>query len=301
MKAGGGWRECNENRKGGEDGRGVGYPDRTAAEQQPIAIIGMACRLPGAAGPDALWNLLAGAISAITDPPDDRARAGHTRRAGYLDHVDTFDPAFFGMSPREAAATDPQQRLMLELSWEALESAGLRPERLAATETRTGVFFGAIADDYAHLVRRDGARHLTHHTMAGTSRGLIANRVSYVIGLTGPSMTIDAAQASSLVSVHLACEALRSGECSVALAGGVNLALTPESTTVAETFGGLSPDDCCFTFDARANGYVRGEGGGVVLLKPLSTALADGDPVLCVIRGGAVNNDGGGPGLTIPD
>ncbi|MFJ2444447.1 type I polyketide synthase, partial [Streptomyces sp. NPDC087658] len=287
-----------ENPHRGERGRAA---DRTPPEREPIAVVGMACRLPGAAGPEEFWALLTDGTSAITEPPVDRSRAGHTRRAGYLDHVDTFDPAFFGISPHEAAAIDPQQRLMLELSWEALESAGLRPEHLAETETRTGVFFGAIADDYAHLVRRAGARHLTHHTMAGTNRGLIANRVSYAIGLTGPSMTIDTAQASSLVSVHLACESLRSGECSVALAGGVNLAVLPESTTVAEAFGGLSPDDRCFTFDARANGYVRGEGGGVVLLKPLSTALADGDPVLCVIQGGAVNNDGGGPGLTIPD
>ncbi len=166
--------------------------------------------------------------------------------------------------------------------------------------TRTGVFVGAIWDDYATLHHRSGLTAISPHTVTGLHRSIIANRVSYFLGLNGPSLTVDSGQSSSLVSVHLACESLRKGESTIALAGGVNLNIVPESTLGAAKFGGLSPDGRCFTFDARANGYVRGEGGGIVVLKPLARAVADGDPVHCVIRGSAVNNDGGGDGLTVP-
>jgi len=262
---------------------------------EPVAVIGMSCRLPQAPDPRAFWRLLESGTDAITDPPDERPDAG---RGGFLDQVDRFDAAFFGISPREAAAMDPQQRLMLELSWEALEDARTVPADLRGT--RTGVFAGAIWDDYATLTYRHGAEAITPHTMTGVHRGILANRVSYALGLRGPSVAVDTGQSSSLVSVHLACESLRRGESELAVAGGVNLALAPESTTGSAAFGALSPDGRCFTFDERANGYIRGEGGGVVVLKPLSRAVADGDRVHCVILGGAVNNDGATDGLTVP-
>ncbi|WP_344469791.1 type I polyketide synthase, partial [Kitasatospora kazusensis] len=267
-----------------------------------IAITGLSCRLPQAANPAAFWQLLSAGVDAITDAPTDRfgdmlaGRPGG--RAGFLDRIDRFDAAFFGISPREAVTMDPQQRLMLELGWEALEDAGIVPGELAGT--RTGVFVGAIWDDYATLLQRSGAQSLTQHTFTGVQRGLIANRLSYTLGLRGPSLTIDAAQSSSLLAVHMAVESLLRGESTLALAGGVNLSIITDSTARSASFGGLSPDARCYTFDARANGYVRGEGGGVVVLKPLARALADGDPVYCVIRGSATNNDGATPGLTVP-
>ncbi|MFC0602187.1 type I polyketide synthase, partial [Streptomyces palmae] len=268
----------------------------------PIAIVGLACRLPQAPAPSAFWRLLCDGRSAIVPLPAGRWPAdpqAPPRFAGLLDHVDLFDADFFGVPPREAVAMDPQQRLMLELAWEALEDAGIPPRTLSGS--RTGVFASAMWDDYAALWHRRGPRAVTRHTMAGLHRGIIANRVSHRLGLRGPSLTVDAAQSSGLVAVHLACESLRRGEADLALAGAVNLILAEDSVRAAEAqFDGLSPDGRCYTFDARANGFVRGEGGGVLLLKPLDAALADGDPVYCVIRGGAVNNDGGTDGLTRP-
>ncbi|MER7721632.1 beta-ketoacyl synthase N-terminal-like domain-containing protein, partial [Streptomyces flaveolus] len=279
----------------------------------PIAVVGISCRLPGAPGPTAFRDLLRNGADAITDVPrerwnadelydEDSSRPGtvNTRRGGFLNQtdVDHFDAAFFGISPREAAAMDPQQRLVLELTWEALEDAGIVPDRLR--DTATGVYLGVIADDYATLQRLRGIEAIDRHSFTGLHRSLIANRVSYHLGLRGPSLTLDAGQASSLVAVHLACESLRRGESTVAVAGGVNLILAPESSVSVAKFGGLSPDGVTYTFDARANGYVRGEGGGAIVLKPLSAALADGDSVYCVIRGSAVNNDGGGTHLTTP-
>ncbi|TYK52463.1 type I polyketide synthase [Actinomadura decatromicini] len=277
-------------------------PAYTGPEDSAVAVVGVACRLPGAPGPDAFWDLLSAGRDAITETPPDRWADGdgatRIRRGGFLDEIDRFDAAFFGISPREAAAMDPRQRLMLELAWEALEDARIVPATLRGSAT--GVFAGAIGDDYASLVTRIGAPAVGRHTITGLSRGVIANRVSYTLGLRGPSMTVDAAQSSSLVAVHLACESLRRGESELALAGGVSLAITAEGTVAVDRFGALSPDGRCHTFDARANGYVRGEGGGVVALKPLAAALADGDPVHCVILGGATNNDGGTDALTVP-
>ncbi|MGW6393567.1 type I polyketide synthase, partial [Streptomyces sp. NPDC055103] len=277
-----------------------------ASEQydEAIAVVGIACRLPGAAGPDEFWELLRGGREAITDVPDGRwesaapPESAGMRRGGFLKDIGAFDAAFFGISPREAAAMDPQQRLVLELAWEAIEDAGIVPARLR--ESRTSVFVGTLRDDYAGLVGRQGDGAVTQHTMTGLNRGVIANRVSYHLGLRGPSLTVDAAQSSSLVAVHLACESLRSGESSAAIAAGVNLNLLGVSAVAEERFGGLSPDGTAYTFDARANGFVRGEGGGAVLLKPLARALADGDRVYGAIRGSAVNNDGATPGLTVP-
>ncbi|MFF9691156.1 SDR family NAD(P)-dependent oxidoreductase [Streptomyces sp. NPDC014623] len=277
-----------------------------------IAVIGLSCRLPGATDPHAFWRLLSTGAAAVTEVQDgrwdasalydsDTTRLGRTnsRWGGFLEDVGHFDAEFFGVSPREAAAMDPQQRLMLELSWEALENAGVVPGSLRGAHV--GVFAGAIGADYATLSQQQGLKSIDHHTVVGLSRGLIANRVSYAWGLRGPSFVVDSAQSSSLVAVHLACESLRSGESELALAGGVHLNVAPDSTVAASKFGGLSPDGRCHTFDERANGYVRGEGGGLVVLKPLHKALADGDTVYCVIRGSAVNNDGASDGLTTPD
>ncbi|WP_406397037.1 type I polyketide synthase [Streptomyces uncialis] len=268
---------------------------------EPVAIVGMACRLPGAADPGAYWRLLSEGGDAVTEAAGSRRAAGTAggrRRAGFLDDVDTFDAAFFNISPNEAAAMDPQQRLVLELAWEAFEHARMTPAALR--DSPAGVFVGAIAHDYANLHDRLGADGMTAHTMTGVQRGLIANRVSYRFGLRGPSLTLDAGQCSSLLAVQTACEALRRGDAEVAIAGGVHLNLVPESDEAVGRFGALSPDGRCYTFDSRANGFVRGEGGGLVVLKPLSAALADGDTVHSVILGGAVNNDGGGEGLTVP-
>ncbi|MFD7533450.1 SDR family NAD(P)-dependent oxidoreductase [Streptomyces sp. NPDC059849] len=280
-------------------------------QNEPIAVVGLACRFPGGESPEAFWDLLVAGGDAVGEVPADRwdaaafhdtdpSAAGKTvaRRAGFLDRVDGFDARFFGISPREAAAMDPQQRLVLELAWEALENAGLVPGALSGSSA--GVFVGAMADDYATLSRRAGAEGIGAFTSTGLARSVIANRVSYLLGLRGPSWVVDSGQSSSLVAVHQACQALVRGEVSWALAGGVNLILAPESSVAVSKFGGLSPDGRAYVFDERANGYVRGEGGGLVVLKRLVDAVADGDDVVCVIAGGAVTNDGGGEGLTAP-
>jgi acyl transferase domain-containing protein len=277
-----------------------------------IAVVGISCTLPQASNPAEFWALLSSGRDAITEVPADRWQADtlfdsdqtvrgrmNTRWGGFLDQVDQFDASFFGISPREAAAMDPQHRLAMELSWEALEDAAIVPGTLAGS--RTGVFIASIWDDYATLVHRMGLEAITRHTAVGLQRGLVANRVSYALRLRGPSMAVDTAQSSALVAVHLACESLRRGESTVAIAGGVNLNLVPDSTMTAAKFGGMSPDGRSYTFDARANGYVKGEGGGIVVLKPLAAAVADGDPIYCVLRGSAMNNDGGGAGFTAPN
>ncbi|MET9804799.1 beta-ketoacyl synthase N-terminal-like domain-containing protein, partial [Streptomyces sp. NPDC006368] len=278
-------------------------------QDEAIAVVGLSCRLPGAASPEAFWELLRTGSDAITAVPEGRWRSATgeaapedtvpgMRRGGFLDRVDTFDAAFFGIAPREAVTMDPQQRLVMELAWEALEHAGIVPAALRGS--RTAVFVGTLRDDYAALLYQHGSRAVTQHTMAGVNRGVIANRVSYHLGLQGPSMTVDSAQSSSLVAVHLACESLRAGESEAAIVAGVNLNILAEGAVTEERFGGLSPDGTTYTFDARANGFVRGEGGAAVVLKPLAAALADGDPILGVIHGSAVNNDGATPGLTVP-
>ncbi|WP_228470789.1 type I polyketide synthase [Streptomyces alkaliphilus] len=261
----------------------------------PVAVIGMACRIPGADTPEAFWRLLREGHEAVGPAPADR-RPGGTDRGGFLADVDRFDAGFFGISPAEAAAMDPQQRLVLELAWEALEHARIVPGDLEGSHT--GVVVGAIAGDYALLHDRLGVG--SRHEVLGTHRGMIANRVSHLLSLRGPSLTVDSGQSSSLVAVQLACEELRRGTAAVALAGGVNLNLLPEVDEALRRFGALSPDGRCHTFDAAANGYVRGEGGALVVLKPLAAALADGDPVHAVILGGAVNS-GTGEHLTVPD
>lgn len=279
-------------------------------DDEPVAIVGLACRLPGAPSPEAFFALLRDGVDAIREVPSDRwSLDDHydadpsvpgktsTRWGGFLDDVASFDAAFFGIPPREAAQIDPQQRLALELSWEALEDAGIAPTSLK--DTRTGVFFGAMWSDYAKLAVPN-ADAIAPHTATGQDLSIVPARVSYTLGLAGPSLAVNTACSSSLVAIHLACQSLLRGECRAALAGGVNLMLSPESTVAMSKFGAMAPDGRSKAFDARANGYVRGEGGGVIVLKRLSDALADGDHVYCVVRGSAMNNDGFSNGLTAP-
>ncbi|WKZ47158.1 MAG: amino acid adenylation domain-containing protein [Anaerolineales bacterium] len=277
---------------------------------EPIAIVGLSCRFPQAEGPQAFWELLRNGVDAVTEVPSERwdvdqfhadePAAGKvtTRFGAFLDNVDLFDPAFFGISPREAARMDPQQRLLLEVSWEALENAFIPPTSLAGT--RTGVFVGISSYDYSRL-QFDDHEMIDAYAGTGNAHSIAANRLSYVFDLRGPSMAVDTACSSSLVSVHLACQSLRSGESDVALAGGVNLILTPELTITFSQARMLAPDGHCKTFDANADGYVRGEGCGVVVLKRLSDAMRDGDNILALIRGSAVNQDGRSNGLTAPN
>jgi acyl transferase domain-containing protein len=248
-----------------------------------IAIIGVACRFPGAAGPLEFWNLV---------------REGHEILEPLSDAAD-FDADFFNLSPREASAMDPRQRLALELTWELFEDAFLLPGTLRGEQI--AVYLGAMSDDYTLLTMREGADQVDHHAFAGLSRGMIANRVSYVFGLRGPSMTVDSGQSSSLVAVHEAGAGLRAGDFAMAVAGGIHLNLAPESASLEREFGALSPSGHTYAFDQRADGYVRGEGAGLVLLKPLDAAVRDGNRIHAVISGSAVGNAGhGGAGLTVP-
>jgi acyl transferase domain-containing protein/acyl carrier protein len=283
----------------------AGSPSSEVADEG-IAVIGMGCRFPGAPGPEAFWELLRDGIDAITEVPLDRwdidsyydPTAGtpgkmSTRWGGFLEAVDVFDHEFFSISPLEAASMDPQQRLLLEVGWESLEHAGLVPKSLAGTST--GVFIGISGSDYARL-------HAEANAYAGTGNALsiAANRLSYLLDLRGPSWAVDTACSSSLVAVHQACQSLRNRECSLALAGGVNLILAPQVTIAFSQAQMMAADGRCKTFDAAADGYVRSEGCGVVVLKRLADAQRDGDSILAVIRGSAVNHDGGSNGLTAP-
>lgn len=271
-------------------------------EQDPIAIVGMACRFPGADGPDAFWRLLREGRSTIDSVPADRFSIEAlydptpatpakvmSRWGGFLPDIQMFDAGCFGISPREAAFLDPQQRLLLKTTWEALEDAGQPIEDLAGSNT--GVFVGLWLNDYE--ARLFGATPETEFYMTtGTGRYAASGRISYCFGLEGPSLTVDTACSSSLVAVHLACQGLRSGECSLAIAGGANIILQPHVTVAYSQSRMMAPDGRCKFGDARADGYVRSEGAGVVVLKPMRQALADGDPIYAVIHGGAVNNDG---------
>ncbi|HEU4594643.1 MAG TPA: type I polyketide synthase, partial [Pyrinomonadaceae bacterium] len=283
----------------------------TAAASEPIAIIGMACRYPGAENPSAFWRLLRGGVDAVRETPADRwdvdafydedAQAPgkmNTRWGGFLEQVDQFDPHFFKISPREAVHLDPQQRLLLEVSWEALEDAGQVPANLGGTQT--GVFVGIMGNDYGDTPMTEPDL-VNFYTFPGVARCIAANRLSYFFDFRGPSMAIDSACSSSLVAILLACRSLWNRESTLALAGGVNLMLSPEGTVWYAKAGLLARDGRCKTFDARADGLVRGEGCGIVVLKRLSDALADGDNIQAVIRGGATNQDGRSNGLTAPN
>jgi len=289
----------------------TGNDTMTETATDAIAIIGLGCRFPGANNPESFWQMLHEGRDGITEVPIERWNAGtyydpeqavpgkmNTRWGGFLSHVDLFDPYFFGISPREAERMDPQQRLLLEVAWETLEHAGQSPDRLAGSQT--GVFVGISGNDYSRWIY-DDPESLDAYTGTGNSHSIAANRLSYVLDLRGPSVAIDTACSSSLVSVHLACQSIRNGECDMALAGGVNLILTPELTITFSQARMMSSEGHCKTFDDSADGYVRSEGCGLVLLKPLSQAMKDGDTVLAVIRGSAVNQDGRSNGLTAPN
>ena len=285
-----------------EGGRKV-QPGRRE-DREPIAIIGIGCRFPGANGPVGFWRLLRDGVDAVGPIPAsrwaDEALRGLDipRRGGFLAEVDQFDADFFGISPREAVFVDPQHRLLLEVTWEAIEDGGQAPERLAGAPI--GVFVGISTNDYAQLqAMRGGASD--GYRITGSAASIAANRISHHFDFRGPSLTIDTACSSSMVAVHLACKSLWDGECELALAGGVNLILVPEVFASFAKAGFLSPDGRCKAFDAQADGYVRGEGAGMLALKPLSSAMADGDPIYAVIRGGAVNQDGRTNSLTAPN
>ncbi|WP_330230225.1 SDR family NAD(P)-dependent oxidoreductase [Nocardia sp. NBC_00508] len=276
-------------------------------QHEPIAVIGMGCRFPGGAdSPRQFWELLSSDRGAIVEVPEtrwpvaDSAPRRARRRAGLLaGPIDAMDTEFLGIAPREAASMDPQQRLVLEVAWEAMEDAALAPDGPAAA--RTGVFLGVSWQEYQRTITPDWVSSVDAHTLTGTMSSIVAGRVSYVLGLRGPAVAIDTACSSSLVAVHQACRSLRAGECEVALAGGVNLLQSELTSEALARMGALSPDGHCRPFDARANGYVRGEGAGVIVLKPLSRALADGDPIRALIRGSSVNHDGRSMGLTAPN
>ena len=278
---------------------------------EPIAIVGMGCRFPGARNCAQFWQLLEQGRDAIAPIPASRwpvealydpdpAMPGKTycREGGFLEHIDQFDAEFFGIAPREAQFIDPQQRVFLEVVWAALDDGGLPPRSLG--DSKVGVFAGISTNDYAQWLLA-GPETVGTYTTTGLATTMAANRLSYLLNLRGPSLAIDTACSSSLVAVHLACQSLRSGESEIAIAGGVNLILRPELTIGFSKLNALSPDSRCKPFDATANGFVRSEGAGAVVLKPLSRAIADGDAVYAAIRGSAVNQDGRTNGLTAPN
>lgn len=284
------------------------------SQKEPIAVIGMGCRFPGGANsPEAFWRLIENGVDAISQVPTDRwnidalfdpdpSAPGKmaSRWGGFIDSIDQFDPGFFGISPREAAQMDPQQRLVLEIAWEALEDAGLTRSDLAGSQTGVYVGIHSHSSDYT-LYQYADPEAIDIYTGTGTAHNVIGGRLSYLLDLHGPTITVDTACSSSLVAVHLACQSLRGGESQMAVAAGVNLILTPDFTIAASKMHMLAPDGRCKAFDSSADGFVRGEGCGVVILKRLSDALADGDNILALIRGSAINQDGHTNGLTAPN
>ena len=278
---------------------------------EPIALVGMGCRFPGGRGLDGYWRVLRDGVDAIGEVPADRWHLDtyydpdpetpgkmYTRWGGFVDDADRFDPQFFGISRREAETMDPQQRLTLEVAWEALEHGGIAPAALM--RSRAGVFVGVSGNDYAARVVGSGAT-LDGYVGTGNAPSVVAGRVAYVLGAQGPAMSVDTACSSSLVAIHLASQALRNAECDLALAGGVSVILAPETNVILSRAGMMARDGRCKTFDASADGYVRGEGCGIVVLRRLSDAVRDGNRVLAVIRGTAVNQDGRSNGLTAPN
>ncbi|MBU0485487.1 MAG: SDR family NAD(P)-dependent oxidoreductase [Proteobacteria bacterium] len=285
-----------------------------SAQSEPIAVIGMGCRFPGGAdNPAAFWQLLANGVDAITDIPGDRWDNEQyydpdpdvpgkiaIRQGGFLARIDQFDAQFFGISPREAADMDPQHRLMLEVSWQALEYAGIAPLSLAGS--KTGVFIGLGQNDYGQLKLHGGdLEKIEVYDGTGNLACFAAGRIAYILGLAGPNMAIDTACSSSLVALHQACQSLRMKDCDLALAGGVHLVVSPEVTIFLSRAHVLAPDGRCKTFDAAADGFSRGEGCGALVLKRVSDARRDGDRILALIRGSAINHDGASSGLTVPN
>jgi 3-oxoacyl-(acyl-carrier-protein) synthase/SAM-dependent methyltransferase/acyl carrier protein len=280
---------------------------------EPVAVIGIGCRFPGANGVDAFWQMLAAGVDAIGEMPADRWNVATqydadpeapgkiaTRFGGYLTGIDLFDAQRLGISPREAATMDPQQRILLEVAWDALEHAGLAPDTL--TGSPTGVFVGIGPTDYLQRFVQRGLRaDIDAYLATGNAHSVASGRMSYLLGLHGPAISVDTACSSSLVAIQLACESIRGGACDVALAGGVGVLLGDHNYISLSKARMMAPDGRCKAFDSRADGFVRSEGCGIVVLKRLSAAQRDGDRVLAVIRGGAINQDGRSNGLTAPN
>jgi acyl transferase domain-containing protein/NADPH:quinone reductase-like Zn-dependent oxidoreductase/thioesterase domain-containing protein/NADP-dependent 3-hydroxy acid dehydrogenase YdfG/acyl carrier protein len=287
-------------------------PPRANEPGAPIAIVGMACRFGGAPNLDAYWRLIRDGLEGVIEVPADRWRVDDyynaeggpgktiTRRGAFVTDIDQFEPTFFGVTPREASRMDPQQRMLLEVAWEAMENAGCPADQLAGTAT--GVYVGVGGTDYktVPIHSADYFERIDAHVGTGNALSIASNRVSYALDLRGPSMSVDTACSSSSLAIHLAVESLRRGESSAALAGGVNAIITPETTIAFSQAHMLSPQGRCRSYDAGAGGYVRGEGCALVLLKRLDDAQRDGDQVLGVILGTAVNQDGRTPGISAP-
>lgn len=284
----------------------------TAGRVEPVAIIGMGCRFPGAQNPGAFWELLSNGVDAITEVPADRWNVDEfyspdpsapgkavTRDGGFLEDVAGFDAAFFGISPREAAHVDPRQRLMLELAWEALEDANISPSSLAGSQT--GVFIATLGSDYGTTLFSEYLDLTDAYSGPGNAHSVVANRVSYFLNTHGPSISLDTACSGALVALHLACQSLNSGESTLALVGGVNVSTRPDNHVFYSKAGAMAPDGRCKAFDSRADGMVRSDGAGIVVLKRLSEALVDGDHIWGVVRGSAVNQDGYSNGLMAPN
>ncbi len=296
----------------GDRGPARSDPVVTLTANEPIAIVGLACRFPGARDAEAFWQLLADGVDMIREIPEDRydvddfydpdpdaAGKIYTRYGGFLDGIDGFDPEFFGISPREAVWIDPQQRLVLETAWEGLERAGYAPSALRGS--RSGVYVGVGANEYSYVLSSSSLEGVEAQFATGNATSVIAGRVAFALGLEGPAVSLDTACSSSLVAIHTACQALHAGDCDLALTGGVNVLLSPVITIATSRARMLSPDGRCKTFDAAADGYVRSEGCGILVLKRLSDAVRDGDRIHAVIRGSAVNQDGASGGLTVPN
>ena len=290
--------------------------EQLAAEQyrqsEPIAVVSMACRFPGGVTtPEELWEMLAAGRDVVTEIPksrfdidpifdQDTEKVGtcYTRWGGFVGDVDGLDAPFFGMSPREAKTIDPQERLLLETSWELFERGGYVPEQLAGSQT--GVYVGISANEY---LTESGMSHdaINAYSLLGTAHSAVVGRLSYWLGLEGPNFPVDTACSSSIVGMHLACQGLRNGDCDMAVAGGVNLLLSSYAFVYFCRLRAMSPTGRCHTFSSDADGYVRAEGCGLGLLKRLSDAKRDGDDILAVIRGTALNQDGHSNGFTAPN
>ena len=286
--------------------------ERAEAERNvPVAVAGLACRFPSAETADAFWESLAGGVDAVRpipadrwdrdawfDPdPEARGRIAY-REAACLDDVDGFDADLFGIAAREAAGMDPQQRILLEVAWHALEDAGIAPDRLQRRSV--GVFLGINGTDHLQMALADPDL-LDAHALSGAVPSAAAGRLAFLLGLTGPALVVDTACSSSLAAVHIACQALLSGECDLALAGGAAVNVPHRTGYVHEEGGYSSPDGRCRPFDASANGYVRGEGCALIVLKRLTDATRDGDPILALIRASAINQDGRTSGIAAPN
>ncbi|MEV6360372.1 beta-ketoacyl synthase N-terminal-like domain-containing protein, partial [Nocardia asteroides] len=277
----------------------MSYSSGNPAVEGDIAIVGMACRFSNCSSIGDFWNLLREGIEAVGPIPDNRIDSFDWgdcgTRLGLLESIDQFDAEFFGISDSEADAMDPQQRIVLEVAWDALEDAGVTVDGIRGR--RLGVFIGTMWSDYANL--STDSTDVNGYTFPGVQRTIIANRLSRFLGVNGPSLTVDTGQSSSLTAVHLACQSLRAGESEIAMAAGVSVIASSYSMKVLNEFGGMSEDGRCYTFDARANGFVRGEGCGFVLLKNLDAAIRDGDRIYSVIRGSGVSA-GSGDHLVLP-